>query len=325
MAFIENRKIKITTVGLKEETTRGNYIAITDAETYCVQNAALPTVTPNLLELDCSNGTLTPGDDTVLVGDQEVTVTFDIAFPINTLAATPFTNYETFVKPIWEICGFALTDNTTYYTIIPVDASATGMSLSYNVDGWEYQVRGCVASEVKISMITKEAVFMNLTLVGTLEDKLEKTALNAASAYHTVPLICGESSLSIKEGANGYNSMIISSVLAITNKVKPMASVTATKGIAYHYIVDRDSRIVLDCSTFWESANQADDEIYDCFVESTKVEVSILNGSGSEFIQLKGKITAHDGTDSDGALHTNLEVKATGAVADLTITVHETP
>jgi len=316
----DHRKIKITTIAMKAESVRGTYETLAAANTYCVQNATLPTVTPNILELDCSNGTMTPADGTVLVGDQEATMSFDIAFPISTTDASTYaTNYSF----IWNAIGFSCADSTNV-TITPADASASSLSASYNIDGWEYRIRGCVASECKISAITKEAVFMNVTLIGTISDRLEATPLVATSAIALTPEMCVGLTLSIIESGTSYKSLCTSAVLTIINKVKAIQSVTATKGIAYHAIVERDSRIMLDCSTFWESTNQSDDEIYGFFEASTKVQVSILN-SASILLDCKGKITAFDQKDSDGSLHTDLEVKATGTITDLYLIVYDTP
>ena len=329
MAKVDYRKIKMTTVAMKAESVRGTYETLAAADTYCVQNAVLPTVTANVLELDCSNGTMTPADGTVLVGDQEVSLTFEITFPIDGIATTPYADYETNMELIWNAAGFSLTAADPATAMIPVDASATGISISYNVDGWEYRVRGCVASEMVVSLVTKENAKMMLTMIGTLnqtptaQGKLESVALSTTGGYTIASQIVGGTAFDLDSATGGTNYLAYATsiILTVTNTVIPITSVTATKGIAYHTIIDRDSRIMLECSPFWLSTDQADDEVYAFFTAGTRVDLGVDGVSDSDMIQFKGKITAFEDVDVDGALKHNVEIKATGAVADLRLQV----
>jgi len=318
MAKVDYRKIKTTTVAMKVESVRGTYETLAAADTYCVQNATLPTVTPNILELDCSNGTLTPADNTVLIGDEEVTFNFDIAFPISELATTPYSDYLSNIGLLWTAGGFVTSDaGGVSITSTPDDDADDSISFSYNVGGWEYRARGCVANEIKISAIIKQAVFMNISLIGTLESRSEQTPLAKTGIYSPDKEVCGGLTFRLTDDnfVTAYLSKCNSAVLTITNTVIPIESITATKGIAYHAIIDRDTRIMFECSPFYVGTDQKDEDVYGFYTDSTKVEID-LSGAGNEIIQLKGKITAFEGKDVNGAFKNDVEIRVTGTGAE---------
>lgn len=308
------KDIKVLT--LKAESVRGTYETMTSANAYCVQNLDAPSFSHNIVETGCSNGSLTPPDDSILVGDTEVTLSFDIYFPVTAIDAT---TYEENFSFIWKSLGFGVVA-TTNFIATPNDNSVGSVSIAYNIDGIEYRVRGCVASEFSISAVTKEAILMKISYIGTLSDRLEAEAVVATSA---IVADGGQVTGGLTLTIDSYSCKTSSLILTCTNAVKAITDLTPTKGVSYHAIMDRDVMLALDCSRFYAGAVQSDDEVWALFKDETKINI-IASAGVNEVISFDGKISDWQPKIEDGEHRFDLTATATGATP-LIVTVFDAP
>jgi len=319
------RRIKRLIVGIKEEGTRGTYAdpdITMPLDAYCVFNADIPNLINDVQELECSNGTLTSGDDTVLVGDTQVKLSFDIAFPTELLSSADYSNYATYAEPIWKAAGTKFVTYGSGKKIIPEDLSDTAISVKYDVDGYTYKVRGMVAESVTVNIVAGKPTMARVSLIGTLESLSEAAPTEAGVVpnFSLMPKTTDDFDIAFtitpEDGGSAFNvkACAYESTFTIANTVVPCDTYTVGKGIAFYYIADRKILFDVKSTSYYLSSTNDDANVtmYDSFTAGDVITAYLSNKTANNILGIHGRILDYQPINKNGILAYDISIKHTG-------------
>jgi len=322
MASVQIRLARKALVALKLEATRGTYETLATADTYEVTDLSWQTLSAEQLSWNTLRNTLTKDPDAIKIGNLTGAITFTTAVPLATAESSTATTFNTKLGQLFEACGTDsdLTPVTT--SITPADNSTSSLSISFNANGIEVRMRGCVGS-FKLILNAGEFARIEWTFAGVIEDVLESGALAITSIVSITPEVVESMGTFTLTPAAGTAALacVASSELECGAETTAYKCMAGDKGIGFFFNSDRVSTLSLITGPMYSAADaQLDDELYAAFEDSTLITVQCSHnvtwadpGLRYTFI---GTISDLQLTDVDGSVRWNIVISGAAAAAE---------
>ena len=320
MASVSIRLARKALVALQLESTgRGTYLALEAADVYEVTDLSWPTLSAEQISYNTLRNTFTRDPDAIKIGNLTGAITFTTAIP---LATSTVTTFNTKFGQLFEACGTDSDVSSLTCSVTPADDSTSSLSMSFNVDGMEIRMRGCVGSFKQI-LNAGEFARVEWTFQGVIEDVLESAALAITSAVSVTPEIVesmGTFTFTPAAGTAGL-ACVASSELECGAETTAYKCMAGDKGIGFFFNSDRVSTLTLVTGPMYSGADaQLDDELYDAFENSTLVTVQCAHNATYDSpglrYQFVGTISDLQLTELDGSVRWNIVISGAAAAAE---------
>jgi len=322
MAYTNIRLARKQLVAANVEATRGTWAAPEVAtDVYEVADLTWPTISGETISWDTMRNTLTRDPDAVKIGNITASFGFSLAMPVEPAATGAAGVLDTKRGLFFEACGCAASTSSVTHSITPSDAANSSLSMSFNVDGWEIRMRGCVGTFVDV-WEAGQFRHTDFTFEGVVEDCLEATALAIGNIISVTPeKVENIAIFTINDGTNTMQSCARRVALSCGAVQTPYRCMSGDKGIGYYFTSDRVSGMEIICGPVHDgSANQFDDELWAAYEDSTAVTVQVAaatpwDSPGAQ-MGMTGTISDLQWVEEDGAGRWNITIAAASATAN---------